>query len=77
MSTITIPIFDDNDVEHDVEVEYTAAPYRPATNWEPAEGGVEVHRVDCTTHHLTVKEIDYATTRAQEIVSERMRTGDI
>lgn len=33
-------------LEVDLEVEFTATPYRPATRWEPAEGGtVEVEDV--------------------------------
>ena len=38
-----------DDQEHEVEVEYRFEPPRRATRWEPAEGGVFIEGVYCST----------------------------
>lgn len=46
MSTYTYWI-ERNGEDIPVEVEYHLIPYRPATQYEPAEGGVEIENVRC------------------------------
>ena len=57
---------DEEGIEHVVEVEYNFVPYRPATHWEPSEGGVEIHSVECKTKVLTKEE----SLKAQEACVE-------
>jgi hypothetical protein len=52
--------YDDDNTEHQVNVEYSFTKPRRATQWEPAEGGVEIESVTCKTRELTKQEIDSA-----------------
>jgi hypothetical protein len=45
--------------EFDFQVEYKWTPPRRATDWEPAEGGVEIVGID-SPHPLTQRQIDMA-----------------
>ncbi len=54
-------IYDEYDKEHIVEVDYDFIPYRPATHYEPAEGGCEIISVECKTKKLEQFEIDQAS----------------
>ena len=59
-------LFDEEDNEHIVDVEYNFIPCRPATYSEPSEGGVEIISVECKTKVLTKEE----SLKAQEACAE-------
>ena len=70
MSEFTTFVYDENDTEHLVTVEYEFTKPKRATYWEPAEGGVEIESVTCRTHVLTSREIDVIEQRVIDILWE-------
>jgi hypothetical protein len=68
-------IYDEEDKEHIVYVDYDMTPYQAATWTEPAEGGCEIISVECPTRVLTDREIEEAEIEAARYAYDLEREG--
>ena len=68
-------IYDEDDQEHTVVVEYNMLPYLPATMTDPSEGGCEILSVECETKELSKREIDEASQEAARYANDCEREG--
>ncbi len=68
-------IYDEDDKEHIVYVDYDMTPYCAATWAEPAEGGCEIISVKCETKELSSVEIEEAEIAAARYAYDLEREG--
>jgi hypothetical protein len=68
-------IYDEDDKEHIVYVDYDMTPYRAATWTEPPEGGCQIISVKCETKELSKHEIDEASEEAVRYSYDLEREG--
>lgn len=57
-NTFKTSVFDENDVEHLVEVDYHFITNRSGTHFEPSEGGCEIEDIRCETLDLSDDQLD-------------------
>ncbi len=68
-------IYDEDDKEHIVYVDYDMTPYMAATWDQPEEGGCQIISVECKTKTLTKQEIDEASISAAQYAYQEEREG--